>query len=222
MTVPFSLSLSLSLSMAVATLALHSQLLSFSNSKKRPRQKPWLPHKPNVLNSQTRTHFYSISCSSSSTSESPESNVETAEFYVNSGLQLFSKGRVCQPSFLLYCFCEMGMLDFADLCTIYFLLIVVCQTHVLQPGFWFWWQIFLWGLECFNYLAWIVFLTLEKFETRKGVTLVLPFVGSLKFCFWYDFWELCLWKNPNFGAMWLTLNFCVSINLYMDFVLLAL
>ncbi|KAK4559127.1 hypothetical protein RGQ29_008393 [Quercus rubra] len=80
--------------MAVATLALHGQLLSFSNSKKRPRQKPWLPHKPNVLNSQTRTHFYSISCSSSSTSESPESNVETAEFYVNSGLQLFSKGRV--------------------------------------------------------------------------------------------------------------------------------
>nr|XP_023922125.1 protein LOW PSII ACCUMULATION 1, chloroplastic isoform X4 [Quercus suber] len=79
--------------MAVATLALHSQLLSFSNSKTRPRQKPWLPHKPNFLNSQTRTHFYSISCSSSSTSESPEANVETAEFYVNSGLQLFSKGR---------------------------------------------------------------------------------------------------------------------------------
>ncbi|KAL4603606.1 hypothetical protein ACB092_10G136200 [Castanea dentata] len=78
--------------MAVATLALHSQLLSFS--KTRPRQKPWLSLKPKLLNSQTRTHFYSISCSSTSTSESPEANVETAEFYVNSGLQLFSKGRV--------------------------------------------------------------------------------------------------------------------------------
>ncbi|GMY16892.1 protein LOW PSII ACCUMULATION 1, chloroplastic isoform X2 [Fagus crenata] len=79
--------------MAVATLALHHHLLSFSNSKTRPRHKPWLPHKTNLLNSQTRTHFYSISCSSS-TSESPEAKIETAEFYVNSGLQLFSKGRV--------------------------------------------------------------------------------------------------------------------------------
>ncbi|XP_059437523.1 protein LOW PSII ACCUMULATION 1, chloroplastic isoform X1 [Corylus avellana] len=80
--------------MAVAAFALHLQLFSFTNSETSAR--PWLSYKTNFLHSQKKTHFCLISCSSSSssTSESPEANIETAESCVNLGLQLFSNGRV--------------------------------------------------------------------------------------------------------------------------------
>ncbi|KAG6647840.1 protein LOW PSII ACCUMULATION 1, chloroplastic [Carya illinoinensis] len=81
--------------MALAALAPHHQLFSLSNSKTGTR--PWLSFKTSFLHSRKKTHFSFISCyssSSSSTSDSPETNVQTAESCVNLGLQLFSKGRV--------------------------------------------------------------------------------------------------------------------------------
>ncbi|PON96581.1 N-terminal acetyltransferase A, auxiliary subunit [Trema orientale] len=71
------------------------QLLYFSNLKSRT--KPWLPgSKPAITHVEFRkkkTHFFFINCSSS-TSQPPEANTQTAESCVNLGLQLFSKGRV--------------------------------------------------------------------------------------------------------------------------------
>ncbi|KAJ7972941.1 protein LOW PSII ACCUMULATION 1, chloroplastic [Quillaja saponaria] len=82
--------------MAVAELALHQQFLCFSKPIPRTRTRPWLPYNATLLNSAKKTQFSFISCtsSSSSSSQTPEANVETAEFCVNLGLQLFSKGRV--------------------------------------------------------------------------------------------------------------------------------
>ncbi|KAL9435702.1 hypothetical protein AB3S75_021884 [Citrus x aurantiifolia] len=83
--------------MAVAALV-SQQPLCFSNSIAigRTRHKPWLPTKTIILNPQKKAHLCPISCSSSSssTSQSPETNAETAESCVNLGLSLFSKGRV--------------------------------------------------------------------------------------------------------------------------------
>lgn len=83
--------------MAVAALV-SLQPLCFSNSiaTGRTRHKPWLPTKTIILNPQKKAHLCPISCSSSSssTSQSPETNAETAESCVNLGLSLFSKGRV--------------------------------------------------------------------------------------------------------------------------------
>ncbi|KAH9786343.1 protein LOW PSII ACCUMULATION 1 [Citrus sinensis] len=82
--------------MAVAALV-SQQPLCFSNSiaTGRTRHKPWLPTKTIILNPQKKAHLCPISCSSSSsTSQSPETNAETAESCVNLGLSLFSKGRV--------------------------------------------------------------------------------------------------------------------------------
>uniref|UniRef100_A0A803NQL4 Protein LOW PSII ACCUMULATION 1, chloroplastic n=1 Tax=Cannabis sativa TaxID=3483 RepID=A0A803NQL4_CANSA len=83
--------------MAVAVLALNHQLFCFSNSK--TSTKPWLPTSKSTLTHlkliHRKTHYSFISfSSSSSTSQSPEANTDTAESCVNLGLQLFSKGRV--------------------------------------------------------------------------------------------------------------------------------
>lgn len=83
--------------MAVAALV-SQQPLCFPNSiaTGRTRHKPWLPTKTIILNPQKKAHLCPISCSSSSssTSQSPETNAETAESCINLGLSLFSRGRV--------------------------------------------------------------------------------------------------------------------------------
>ncbi|OMO63802.1 Tetratricopeptide-like helical [Corchorus capsularis] len=80
--------------MAVAALALNLQLLCFSNSRTRAKSRPWFPKRAAFFNSQKKAHIFIVSCSSSSTSQSPEANTQTAESCVNLGLSLFSKGRV--------------------------------------------------------------------------------------------------------------------------------
>ncbi|XP_038905239.1 protein LOW PSII ACCUMULATION 1, chloroplastic [Benincasa hispida] len=72
--------------MAMATLPLFHHLLTFSSPKSATILRPRL------LTSQRAFHV-SILCFSS-TSQSPEANLESAESCVNLGLQLFSKGRV--------------------------------------------------------------------------------------------------------------------------------
>ncbi|XP_021280487.1 protein LOW PSII ACCUMULATION 1, chloroplastic [Herrania umbratica] len=79
--------------MAVSALALNQQVLCFSNSRTRAISRPWFPKKATLLNSQ-KAHIFIVSCSSSSTSQSPEANTQSAESCVNLGLSLFSKGRV--------------------------------------------------------------------------------------------------------------------------------
>ncbi|KAF3436423.1 hypothetical protein FNV43_RR23515 [Rhamnella rubrinervis] len=86
--------------MAVAAISLHQQLLCSSNLKTRTRPRcprPWLSCRKSTLSRlklhNNNVHLPIISCSSS-TSQSPEANTETAESCVNLGLQLFSKGRV--------------------------------------------------------------------------------------------------------------------------------
>ncbi|XP_022143430.1 protein LOW PSII ACCUMULATION 1, chloroplastic isoform X2 [Momordica charantia] len=76
--------------MAVATLPLYHHLLRFSNPKSRTTLRPRLP--TSTFNFHKNFHLSIAFCSS--TSQSPEANVETAESCVNLGLQLFSKGRV--------------------------------------------------------------------------------------------------------------------------------
>ncbi|XWS36192.1 hypothetical protein CRYUN_Cryun20dG0064200 [Craigia yunnanensis] len=80
--------------MAVTALALNHQLLFFSYPKKRAKSRPLFPKKATLLNSEKKAHIFIVSCSSSSTSPSPEANNQTAESCVNLGLSLFSKGRV--------------------------------------------------------------------------------------------------------------------------------
>ncbi|XP_017969677.1 PREDICTED: protein LOW PSII ACCUMULATION 1, chloroplastic [Theobroma cacao] len=79
--------------MAVSALALNQQLLCFSNSRTRAISRPWFPKKETLVNSH-KAHIFIVSCSSSSTSQSPEANTQSAESCVNLGLSLFSKGRV--------------------------------------------------------------------------------------------------------------------------------
>ncbi|OMO81896.1 Tetratricopeptide-like helical [Corchorus olitorius] len=80
--------------MAVAALALNLQLVCFSNSRTKAKSRPWFPKRAAFFNSQKKAHIFVVSCSSSSTSQSPEANTQTAESCVNLGLSLFSKGRV--------------------------------------------------------------------------------------------------------------------------------
>ncbi|KAF7818220.1 protein LOW PSII ACCUMULATION 1, chloroplastic [Senna tora] len=79
--------------MAVVAVALHHHLLRFSKWKTMTAT---TPHRSILLRSQKKLRFSLLSCSSSSsTSQTPEANApQTPEYYVNSGLQLFSKGRV--------------------------------------------------------------------------------------------------------------------------------
>uniref|UniRef100_A0A2P2JXF0 Uncharacterized protein MANES_01G216900 n=1 Tax=Rhizophora mucronata TaxID=61149 RepID=A0A2P2JXF0_RHIMU len=81
--------------MAVAAVALSQHLLRFSVSRvERPLS--WLLDKSTFSNPPKKLHFSftSTSFSSSSASQSPEANIQTAESCVNLGLSLFSKGRV--------------------------------------------------------------------------------------------------------------------------------
>ncbi|XP_062019865.1 protein LOW PSII ACCUMULATION 1, chloroplastic [Rosa rugosa] len=86
--------------MAMAAQALHQQCLCFSsNPITTSTTRPWLPARTTTLtffqvHKKFAHHISLIPCSSSSTSQSPEANTETAESCVNLGLQLFSKGRV--------------------------------------------------------------------------------------------------------------------------------
>ncbi|KAL6208441.1 hypothetical protein ACLB2K_019390 [Fragaria x ananassa] len=83
--------------MAMAAQALlHQQWLCFSsNPISTTTTRPWLPARTTTLTFfQIHKKLISCSSSSSSTSQSPEANTETAESCVNLGLQLFSKGRV--------------------------------------------------------------------------------------------------------------------------------
>ncbi|KAL5795578.1 hypothetical protein ACOSQ2_000398 [Xanthoceras sorbifolium] len=79
----------------MAVAALSQQLLCFSNSTAtRARRRPSHPNRAILLKtSQNKSHVSLVFCSSS-TSQSPEANAETAESCVNLGLSLFSKGRV--------------------------------------------------------------------------------------------------------------------------------
>ncbi|XP_050238604.1 protein LOW PSII ACCUMULATION 1, chloroplastic [Mercurialis annua] len=86
--------------MAVAAVALNQKLFCFSNSRTRTRIRTsscsLLFDKTSFFtNLQRKQKFGSTCCSSSSsTSESPETDTQTAESCVNLGLSLFSKGRV--------------------------------------------------------------------------------------------------------------------------------
>ena len=77
-----------------AALAVNHHLLCFSN----PRTVTWVPTK---LKPQKRAYLSFTCCTSSSSSTSPEADLQTAESRVNLGLSLFSRGRVFQ-SFLFY------------------------------------------------------------------------------------------------------------------------
>ncbi|KAG8663494.1 hypothetical protein MANES_01G216900v8 [Manihot esculenta] len=79
--------------MALAAVALNSHLLCFSKSR---TPSSWLLHKTSLLSTRKKPHLSLTFCSSSSssTSQSPEANTQTAESCVNLGLSLFSKGRV--------------------------------------------------------------------------------------------------------------------------------
>lgn len=70
-----------------AALAVNHHLLCFSN----PRTVTWVPTK---LKPQKRAYLSFTCCTSSSSSTSPEADLQTAESRVNLGLSLFSKGRV--------------------------------------------------------------------------------------------------------------------------------
>uniref|UniRef100_A0A9I9DGG2 Protein LOW PSII ACCUMULATION 1, chloroplastic n=1 Tax=Cucumis melo TaxID=3656 RepID=A0A9I9DGG2_CUCME len=72
--------------MAMATLPLFHHLPTLSNPKSPTILRPRLP------TSQRTFHLSILSCSS--TSQSPEANLQSAESCVNLGLQLFSKGRL--------------------------------------------------------------------------------------------------------------------------------
>ncbi|KGN52798.1 protein LOW PSII ACCUMULATION 1, chloroplastic [Cucumis sativus] len=72
--------------MAMATLPLFHHLPTLSNPKSLTILRPRLP------TSQRTFRLSILSCSS--TSQSPEANLQSAESCVNFGLQLFSKGRV--------------------------------------------------------------------------------------------------------------------------------
>lgn len=96
----------------MAVAAVSQQLLSFSTStqtRATATPKPWFPNSTSLFVSPKKSHASFISFSSSSTSQSPETNAETAESCVNLGLSLFSKGRVC--TYTIYYF---------DLCILYF------------------------------------------------------------------------------------------------------
>lgn len=98
-----------------AQALLHQQWLCFSsNPISTTTTRPWLPARTTTL-SFFQIHKKLIPCSSSSsTSQSPEANTETAESCVNLGLQLFSKGRVWYPFHPIshchfqLCLCEMA------------------------------------------------------------------------------------------------------------------
>ncbi|KAG6581260.1 Protein LOW PSII ACCUMULATION 1, chloroplastic, partial [Cucurbita argyrosperma subsp. sororia] len=76
------------MALGMATLPVFHQLLTLSNPKSATILRQRLP----TSNSQRAFHVSILCCSS--TSQSPEANVESAESSVNLGLQLFSKGRV--------------------------------------------------------------------------------------------------------------------------------
>ncbi|XP_022983449.1 protein LOW PSII ACCUMULATION 1, chloroplastic [Cucurbita maxima] len=76
------------MALGMATLPVFHQLLTLSNPKSATILRQRLP----TSNSQRAFHVSILCCSS--TSQSPETNVESAESSVNLGLQLFSKGRV--------------------------------------------------------------------------------------------------------------------------------
>ncbi|KAI3409432.1 TPR_REGION domain-containing protein [Psidium guajava] len=81
--------------MAVAALPLNHHLLCFSTSNSRTRTQSWRSRgREGVPKSTRRFHFSVISCSTSQAQEEEEEAPATAESCVNSGLQLFSKGRV--------------------------------------------------------------------------------------------------------------------------------
>lgn len=84
----------LALPMAVATLASSHQVPCFRDSSSRTRAEPWQPSRGTLLKLRKRARFSSVVTGSSSTSQPREANAETAESCVNTGLQLFSKGRV--------------------------------------------------------------------------------------------------------------------------------
>ncbi|XP_023528576.1 protein LOW PSII ACCUMULATION 1, chloroplastic [Cucurbita pepo subsp. pepo] len=76
------------MALGMATLPVFHQLLTLSNPKSATILRQRLP----TSNSQRPFHVSILCCSS--TSQSPEANIESAESSVNLGLQLFSKGRV--------------------------------------------------------------------------------------------------------------------------------
>ncbi|KAJ4727650.1 protein LOW PSII ACCUMULATION 1, chloroplastic [Melia azedarach] len=79
----------------MAVTALSQQLLFFSNSTTtRAKPKPWFSNKTAIFSPHKKACVSFIRCSSSSTSQSPETDAQTPESCVNLGLSLFSKGRV--------------------------------------------------------------------------------------------------------------------------------
>ncbi|XP_030543323.1 protein LOW PSII ACCUMULATION 1, chloroplastic isoform X2 [Rhodamnia argentea] len=81
--------------MAVAALPLNHHLPCFSTSSSRTRTQSWRSRGREGVPQSTRpVRFVVISCSSSTSQAQEEEAPATAESCVNSGLQLFSKGRV--------------------------------------------------------------------------------------------------------------------------------
>lgn len=84
----------------MAVTALSQQLLFFSNSTTtRAKPKPWFSNKTAIFSPHKKACVSFIRCSSSSTSQSPETDAQTPESCVNLGLSLFSKGRVFMFTF---------------------------------------------------------------------------------------------------------------------------
>lgn len=110
----FSAMWGLNFPMAMATLPLFHQLLTLSNPKSATILRPRLP-------TSQRTFHLSILCCSS-TSQSPEANLQSAESSINIGLELFSKGRVCVLfRFVFSCFLRNGyclIIYFVSTCSI--------------------------------------------------------------------------------------------------------
>ncbi|KNA16520.1 hypothetical protein SOVF_088390 [Spinacia oleracea] len=86
--------------MAVASLVLHHRILCFSNPKPNhhstiSKRRQWFFNSiPKYSTAHIRVRFSLITCCSSSSPPPPETAAQTAESCVNTGLSLFSKGRV--------------------------------------------------------------------------------------------------------------------------------
>lgn len=95
---------------AMAVVA-SQQFMCFSESNWRIRTKPCfpLPHFNTILlRSRNKIQLPLISCSSSS--QTPQTDTQTAESCVNLGLQLFSKGRVFIIIFNFFFLCIQTMM----------------------------------------------------------------------------------------------------------------